>query len=150
MTYNQSGETPLAKIIDLKKACENLKANSAVNAGIKALEKLTAEERAAAMEVLAYGVAAEVAVGLGVHTWEEFHPGEPEPKVLKYYSLIQSLYDEAEQDCYFCNQNIDPAKTPFPKTSVKLCTDHIAKLKSFLTAISDEKVDVEKIFQNMN
>lgn len=139
----------MAQIINLKKACENLKANSAVNAGITALQKLTAEERAAAMEVLAYGVAAEVAVGLGVHEWQEFHPDEPEPENLKYFSLIQSLYDEAEQDCYFCNQNIDPVKTPFPTTGVKLCVPHIEKLKSFLSAISDGKVKGEKIFNNM-
>lgn len=139
----------MAIIIDLENIRKKLQvkkfeAETRVDLGIEALEKLSPEERKQVVEVAAYAVAGQVGVGLGLFKWEEISPGTPEPE-LRYYNLIDGLYQQHLSKCWFCDPDTDPDKKPFGN-GTPVCGACRKKLRSFGFGISKGKLDLSNKF----
>lgn len=136
----------MAKILEFIKKLDKKKGKDIVDArldmGAAALDSLDPEDREAALDFAAYIIAGHVAVGLGLVKWHELSAGSAED--LRYYDLIDGLYQKHLSQCWFCNPDTDPEKEPFNLGKTSVCVNCRKKLRAFGFAISNGKVDLKE------
>ena len=135
VTYPRKKGDDVKKIVDLSEAILRKK-NAAAKKALTALQET--KDPDAIIKVILDVIVAECEIALGLIELDD------DDIVLDFFDQVNSVYQEAAGDCYFCC-DLDPNEIKFEK-STPLCMTCKMKMRNFLRAIG---IDPGKVLVGM-